>query len=453
MPSSIITPIGANEILARRTLRGKTFQFPSGVYRHIVGIAPVHLPHDIASFKLGGPTDWDDVDLTLEVGGNGKMGIRNSFYNLVMTDGIVGFRYVSKIAGTFQVELFKLGGIDPPIVADPVVRGDELWWDNVVPGLDFYIKVRSTGVELFKKIRTPTAPKEFTWQITENDPPILNVQSLPIGWDNLNDTDPSRLAPLPVGRQRYLELIFSQTAFQTPQAGQRRYRKTETWTGRTFTVDNSPERIKTFFNDVQYPVLIDVHVDDAISTDADDGWDDGVWNLSGYSGTGNTLNTGAARRPGYRFQGVDIPNAATITSGVLGLYVFAHSGTATGTLFGNNHDSAPAWATGVNLPDTAPAMTPTTASAVFSISADGVFNTDIKDIVQEIANRAGWVANNNMAFGIRGALSGGGYAWFRDYNYGSLYATLSIDYIVLSSPPILKFQGRMIRYNGTKIIL
>jgi hypothetical protein len=52
-------------------------------------------------------------------------------------------------------------------------------------------------------------------------------------------------------------------------------------------------------------------------------------------------------------------------------------------------------------------MTTTAASVSLNTGTGGTKNLDVTAIVQEIVDRAGWAANQDMAFGVNGAIAGG----------------------------------------------
>ena len=107
---------------------------------------------------------------------------------------------------------------------------------------------------------------------------------------------------------------------------------------------------------------------------------------------------------GVRFRGVNIPAGATIKSASI---VFMCDDTGAGPanmrIHGENVDSSAEYTTALfNVSS----RTKTTASVLWSIApwvtvgdkGPAQTTADLKDIVQEIVNRGGWAANNNMNF-------------------------------------------------------
>jgi 3',5'-cyclic AMP phosphodiesterase CpdA len=83
---------------------------------------------------------------------------------------------------------------------------------------------------------------------------------------------------------------------------------------------------------------------------------------------------------------------------------------ASASLFGNDTDDAPSWADNAGPNN----MTVTAAFTTLNIATSGTKPLDVTTIVQEIVNRAGWVANNDMAFGVNGTIIGAGVGYLTD---------------------------------------
>lgn len=132
---------------------------------------------------------------------------------------------------------------------------------------------------------------------------------------------------------------------------------------------------------------------------------------------------------GLRFTGATIPNAATINTAVLTVYVDSTTYDDPGglTIYGNAID------TSVTFGTTASEISGrarTTANAVWSGTALGVGDEnspDLAAVIQEIVNRAGWVSGNALTL----LLDGGASTAFRWNGYETSSATcarLAIDY-------------------------
>lgn len=429
MAASIISPDGFPEIVAERTRNAKVFDAGNGAKQLVVGIGPCHVPSDFAAWKRGESVAWDDPDLGFDVNGFGTLQLRKGFFDLQILPNQIGYTYFSKSDGFVQVRLVAINGQPISKVPNPTVEGGKVWWRGVDTDLEMYMSVSIVSLEIYKILRSDLAPRSFTWEIEESDPPILSLKTVTMGHDNLDWTATGRKG---VGKlRRSLELLHDQTPFEKVRSGIRRYQVTETWTGRTFSLDHTPERAKTFYDDYEYPVIIDQDVSESIAADNDDGntntnaghpWTDQYTTHAQYH---IIYNSGIDWYPGYRFQTVAINNSQSISSATLTINVFSVAGAATtGTLFGNDADTAGAWATGSGPLD----MTPTTASTSFAVpDATGAANYTVTDIVQEIVNRAGWASGNNMAFGCQGTITGT-YKYITDFGNGSNFATLSVTF-------------------------
>jgi len=113
----------------------------------------------------------------------------------------------------------------------------------------------------------------------------------------------------------------------------------------------------------------------------------------------NDLDLGYSRIVGMRFRSVDIPQGATINSAYIQFETDeTDSGATNLVVYGVDEDSPNQFA---NNDDNISDRTKTTASVSWSPSAwnnvNGLHQTsDIKSIIQEIINRSGWSANNNL---------------------------------------------------------
>ena len=414
-----------------RTQTSKLYQRSGGRFTSVASIGPMHVPADVGAWKRGEPVDWTDPDTKLEQKPSGVSGVTNAYYALELLPGEIGYQYVSKVAGLVRVRLMAMDGKQIAAVPAPRMVGNEVFWDEVVPDLDLFLRCGVISAEIFKRIKTAAAPRSFTWEIEETDPPILNLKVITQGQDNELYLEPQRAGLGPGWARRYVEMQHTQGKFDTSVPGLRAYQVVETWTGRTFRLARTPQRELEFFDDAVFPVLIDQDVSEAIGADGDDGDQIGTttWenNYNGNTTKHIIYNAGTVRRPGYRFQTVAIPQAATIDDATFAIFINSASGSATsGTLFGNDVDDAPAWATNAGPQN----MTPTTASTAWNVpngNAHDTYSVSVAGIVQEIVNRAGWASGNDIGLGIQGALSGT-YKYITDFGNGSEFATLVVNY-------------------------
>ena len=247
------------------------------------------------------------------------------------------------------------------------------------------------------------APKSFTWTINGSD---------------------SLLAP-PVGRDaegRWLELNVDQDGG----------RQTISWTGRV--ADGRRLRLKGalgWHENVAWPVRIDPTVNEAIGVTGDDGNDIGGNLYTGYIYLGaGQYNNGEVTTAGFRFQTVNVPQAATIDSAQFSVEVLTTSGTPDLRMYGNDVDDAGTWSAPGNLPS---GITQTTAfSEVDNFTSAGVKTVDVTSIIQEIVDRGGWAANNDLALVLfNNQASNGHWAEVADLNHTTAQeGQLDIDYTV-----------------------
>ena len=123
--------------------------------------------------------------------------------------------------------------------------------------------------------------------------------------------------------------------------------------------------------------------------------------------TGASINAGGVNQQlGFRFTGVTVPNAATITSAILSLYVTSTTNdTPNGATVGMEAaDNAGTFTAGAN-DITNRTRTSTVAWGGTDIGA-GWQTVDVTTYVQAVVNRAGWVSGNAMAailYGVTGS--------------------------------------------------
>lgn len=139
------------------------------------------------------------------------------------------------------------------------------------------------------------------------------------------------------------------------------------------------------------------------------------------------------RNAGLRWQSLNIPQGASITSAKLSIYVTADTGTLSANVRGIAEDNALTWSN-----STRPSRRDKTTATVQANEADwnnwGTSNwadIDITSVIQEIINRVGWSANNDLAVVIEDTAGAGAhYINVRSYEAtGNLHgAKLDIVY-------------------------
>jgi len=149
------------EITEKRTVNAKIFEMPKNQRHVIVSARAIHVPDDFAKFEANEKVNWTDIDNDFELV-HGKYVSKNSWHIATIDPTKVGFTYVSRKGGTASITLYSLDGT--PIDAltldiRPILDGRKVYFNNVVPGLDFRIENRSSGIEIYKIIRQSFADR------------------------------------------------------------------------------------------------------------------------------------------------------------------------------------------------------------------------------------------------------------------------------------------------------
>ena len=185
-----------------------------------------------------------------------------------------------------------------------------------------------------------------------------------------------------------------------------------------------------------------------ISLRTDDGYEinDATLSTNGTTAVAG-YTSGAVCDIGLRWQAVNIPQAATINSATLSAYLTTDVGTLSANIRGMDEDDTATWSSG-SRPSQRTKTTATITANEVNWGNWGVGNwvtIDIASVVQEIINRAGWGANNDLAVVIEDtAGTGENKINIRTYDYsGNLHgAKLDIDYTAAggTSIPVLVHQ-------------
>ena len=156
---------------------------------------------------------------------------------------------------------------------------------------------------------------------------------------------------------------------------------------------------------------------------------------------------------GMRFNGIDIPQGATILNSYVQFQVDeTNSGSVSLEIRGQNDDNA----TTFTSSDDNITSRPTTAASVSwapvpwtSVGAAGLDQRtpNISTIIQEIVNRTGWAANNSLVIMITGS----GERTAESYNGKSSAAPLLHVEYLLSAPPVLASIGPQTLLDGDSV--
>jgi len=250
----------------------------------------------------------------------------------------------------------------------PVVEDNTLVFYDILPDTDYIITPLDEGCATHLRLRSAKAPRAWRWKVTGNADMLDAITGRDAQW---------KVAEI--------------------ESNLRGNVLSAEWSGRVVNA-RALRRGGDYNTDVTYPVLIDPTVNEVITVTGDDR--DGV-STSVYTGY-TTLVAGyvlsAIYAAGWRFQTVDIPQGATITSADFSIEVLYTMGTPNTTMYGYDVDDSATW----SHPSVNPiSVTPTTASASPSWTGTGVKTLSVTSIVQEIVDRAGWVANNDMSLMLR----------------------------------------------------
>jgi hypothetical protein len=403
------------ELLEHRTMHGKTHILPDGRIQVESSVAPMHWDDD---------GKWIEVDCTPVSHDGGETWTTTSTpYEMLWDVQTFTLSFKRKKGGNITLRLVALDGLPPPRqFHPPEVSGNSVksW---VVPEFEIELRTRSNDVEIFKILHGPKAPRKITWEVTESSPGVTLRLMETTGRDNI-----LKLAPRTgeINRHRPVEILHTRE-----DINERTYRVTEEFTERTRFIDPAT-RARSWVNEVEWPVEIDVTVTVLVTADQDDGngreYD--YWRANNFQVRAPSY----ARYAAARFLSVNVPQGQTLDSATFTVNVTFRSGSQSATLSGQNVDTAPTW---INTSAFSPkTMAKTTANVVTATpAATGLFNIDVKAICQEILNRAGWAANNNIRLGwttVSGMTTS--YMDFEDFaDSGANPAKLVIVYTVASA--------------------
>lgn len=352
-------PSGGKEVIAKRRLCSKTFELglnDKGQMRYRLSLRrrPLHYMKD---GKLV------DCDLTPRMD-RGDYVVDGAPVTNRIKAGSPAYRCTTP-RGTVGVELIEVGGQPVSLSQASQVDGVLCWYD-VAPDTDYKIRPTADGITTLCVLKSPAASRTWTWQV--------------------------------LGEKALIRAITGRDAnghhceITTEYVGDKLI---ATWTGRVTSKKRLRNPAKaTYTTDVTYPVHIDPTVNETIAAGADDCG-------STYGGTGVFNNTGTGFWAGFynsyseiggvRFQTIAVPNAASISTALLGFQVITGYGSPVLRVYGDDVDDAPAFSAGDRIRN----LTKTAAYVVVAAST-----LPITAIVQEIVDRTGWTSSNDMRFGF-----------------------------------------------------
>lgn len=415
-------PVNSTEVLNKRTLNSKTFNKGGGKFKLFKFFGAIHYKNNFDDTT----EEWKEIDLTPQEQVN-KFVISEAPYNLEVAKNQVGFAYTSKRGGSVTA---RLKAIDDNLLKDlnlnlnARLENNKIYWDDVRPGLDIYIELRSSGVEFFKVLKNDQAPTKLEWEIEEDENSRFISKMVSSGIDN---------------QKRQVKIINTIVDGGVVE-GKKSYNLIEQFEPKTAVIEDKRKRIKSWVDEIEYPLLIDVpDITEDITDSIDDGHhgtDPGGWDTDGIGNRWVVGDSGVAYKyyGGLRFQTLAIPQAATIDLANLKVKIANLAGSAPANKFyADDVDDAPAFSN-ANLPN---GITKTSASADFNPAGTGAFTVAVTSIVQEIIDRGGWSSNNDIRFGFFGDQGGGlKNVYVSDYAGGQADAAhLEIDFTVSAAAP------------------
>lgn len=385
-PESIPTPIGKTEKRELRSTHSKTFLHAekSADGKEIrtcqAVIGAVCYRSDAGELR--------SIDTTVRDIGDGVIGVEWAPYQMHLHADGIGFDFWSREGGQVSVMLTGIGGekFDQDTPLKPGITDNTITFRDVRPGCDIVFKCLNQRVKTLRILRDANAPRTFEWQVDSDRPELVD--------STLTGTDAN-------GNQLELSAVTNGNVIS------------ETWDGVG-----------------SYPVTIDPDITSTVAATADDGTENNNSSIDTTATYFGTWTDGSDWKPFWRFM-PNLPQGATVDVATLNAYIESGQGSSqiTGTLYAWATDNATAFS-GSNRPST---VTATTASTAVSISSPGSQSgwkvMTCTSIVQEIANRAGWAANNGLELFIKNVSTYQARIDFEDYQSAQAHeAYLSVTY-------------------------
>ncbi len=407
----------AAEDVSKRQPNSKEFDLGNGKRRIVSSVGQLH-------YEDGGAQK--DIDLTpVDLGDRWR--IDQAPYIIEIRKDRLEFTYTSRKGGSVTVSASDIGGTPrlSPVVAEGSV-GSRIRFDNVRPGLDIYFEFRPNTVRIFKILKSPAAPTQFTWDIEEDENAAFTVLSTLIGRDSKTSSPFSR----------NLELSRAVGPVSTV-GGVKFYQVTETFHGRVSEIVDASTRRREWKTDLVYPLVIDPDITENITDTDDDAWSQ---NSHTFTVSYTWIKIGTAygifrEDGGFRFQTIAIGNADTIDLANLILEVTAVTNTPELRIWADDVDDAPAFTSSDRMKD----MTKTTASTNWDPTSTGSNTVAVTSIVQEIVDRGGWASGQDIRFAI-GDDGAGGTNWIKVDDFTTTDGTpavLEIDFTAGGASPTI----------------
>ena len=425
------------EVLDKRQEKSKTFDKGNGKFTLISSQTPLHYFDSTSN-------TFEDIDLTIDPL---TKKLEKNIYKLELTEDKIGYSIVNrKDNSRIDVKLSKIGNNEIPY-SEPVIQENRVIWKDLDKDFDLIIECRAKKVRVWKHFKTADATTDITFTVIEDDNPAKELHVI----DKLLGKDSSGKST----KSSQIKGIETKKTTIVTKKNVKEYTLRQTFDKKVIVKDKKT-RVKSLSSDVTYPVMIDADVEVGIGVTNNDGTDfyqslfgvpgSGILTTSYINGIVNVYNSDFGGNPikilsnvFTRFDGITIPQSATIDNAILNLY--GANSSYGGAPFGiyaidENDPNAPTApgdirnkTTGIasNVVTTIFTNTTTTQTKDQFI----LYDIDVSSIVQELVNSYDY-SNEAMLFFYRQpniiTFFQGGEAIY-DYTWGSTKApTLVINY-------------------------
>ncbi len=463
------------EVLNFRTQHSKTF-YRGGKFHLRSCLYPLH-------FKTPDGA-WEDIDMDIR---NGK--VTQGVYDAeLMPDGYgYTIKHKDDTEG-FTIRLKTLGG-EEPVFKEPKIKGNEALWKQIVPGVDLLIRFHPHRVRIWRTLHTAESPKDIQWEVVEGK--------------SRNKDKNIKLTEYIEGYDAEKNMVHSvRVTSDSVDLDERvSYTLNDEFTGQTIVMAKDTRR-KNFTEDVMYPVAIDADIDVKINANANDGADsiqynyasvtataysakfagfqnNNAWNTvrnfistSSYAsyttthiGSSTTTYTATSgfsvkwrqRKDAFsRFEGITIPQGATVSSATLKLYAFITSGSPPVRIHAKKL-AAPVAPAAFGQAINAGTLATNTVSRVLTTAMDNqIIDFAVTPIVQELVDAFDY-SNDAMLFFAKPRTVPGtnsSQVLFHDYRNGTSarFPNLLITYTTEANTNVVKLKtGVKLRGGGSYI--
>jgi hypothetical protein len=386
-------PIGLEEDLTKRQINSKTFKTGKNSFRTVQVMGALHY---VDKGKL------KDIDLTPKSVGRNFV-IEQTGYTAIIPKNKIAYSFTNHLGKKVKASLKAINGTvlkDLPVVINAVIRADEfIQYDEVLPGLDIFLKITPNGIEWFKTIKNSSAPTKFEWDIEEDSDFGRAVKYKSDGLDKSGEK---------------MEVVSTSSIPNRTIPGKKKFIYTEEFKGRVAGIKNKKLRIKSWSTNISYPLILDAPTTFDIQADADD-VGQYITNRAGFLTT--YCFWGSSFNAGMRFSSVNIPAGATITSAKLKTTINVANATITGKLRLEDTANASAFSESARQPGDLIVLTKELSITGFTpTGAFTMSGATLSSMVQTIIDKTGWASGQAMAFALIGT-GGSAHGSFSEYGH------------------------------------